>query len=71
MEELNIEEMTTLRGGFRESNRSVIIARDNEAIAVNANVFLRSANRSGGIGSITQFAEANAGNQNVSVTQSA
>jgi hypothetical protein len=70
MKELSIEEMTSLRGGFHDRNRATVIARDNTAIAVPVNVVIGSANRSGGLGGVTQAASANAGNQSVSITQS-
>jgi hypothetical protein len=70
MEELSIEEMTSMRGGFRDRNRATVIARDNTAIAIPVNVVLHSANHSGGLGGVTQFATANAGNQDVTIDQS-
>ncbi len=61
MEELSIEEMTLLRGGAK----NVAVDKNNFALAVDATVDIGSANRSGGIGDVDQFAEALAGNQTV------
>jgi hypothetical protein len=65
MKELSIEDMTSLQGGFRDRNRATVIAEGNTAVSVNAAI--RSGNRSGGV---TQLADANAGNQDVSISQS-
>ncbi len=62
MEELSIEEMTSLRGGAK----NVAIDNYNLAVAVDATLDIRSANRSGGIGFVDQEALAEAGNQFVS-----
>jgi len=65
MQELNSEEMTSVRGGFLNNAVSIIKAFDNEADAVN--VIKGTANRSGGIGSATQAGESLAGNISATV----
>jgi len=81
MKELNIEEMTSLRGGvldftnsLNDSNLSVILSLGNTATAASTNAETNSNNAVGsrsvaGQGSIMQLASASAGNQSVSLTQ--
>ena len=69
MQELNSEEMTSVRGGFLNNAVSIIKAFDNTAEAVN--VIKGTANKSGGIGSVTQAGEAAAGNITATVVQAA
>ena len=68
MKELNIEEMTALRGGFK--NKAVVISKDNEATSTATSTIRGSANRSGGLGAVMQAATASAGNQSVTIDQS-
>lgn len=70
MKELNIEEMTALRGGFHFKNAAVVIAKDNEAESTVRSTIRGSANHSGGLGAIMQAATASAGNQSVAIDQS-
>ena len=79
MEELTIEEMTSLKGGlFDETNLANVASFDNTAIAAAVNVESNSNNALAidgslavaGQGDIWQKAKANAGNQFVNITQS-
>ena len=79
MEELTIEEMTSLKGGFfDETNAAVVTALGNIAIAAPVNVETNANNASAAFGSIAsagqghiiQNANANAGNQAVAISQS-
>jgi hypothetical protein len=82
MKELNIEEMTSLRGGVFDfsnslngSNIAAIVAAGNTATSVAINTEVNANNANGfhsaaGQASISQLASANAGNQSVSLTQS-
>jgi hypothetical protein len=69
MKELSIEEMSALRGGFLNFNRASVVAAGNTATSLNVAAIVGSANRSGGIGAVEQEAQANAGNQEVSIHQ--
>jgi hypothetical protein len=81
MKELNIEEMTSLRGGvldfsnsLNDSNFALVLSLGNTATATSANVEANSNNAVGsrsvaGQGSIMQLTSASAGNQSVSLTQ--
>jgi len=81
MNELNIEEMTSLRGGvldfsnsINDSNLALVLSLGNTATATSANVETNSNNAVGspsvaGQGSIMQLTSASAGNQSVSLTQ--
>jgi len=81
MKELNIEEMTSLRGGvldfsnsLNDSNFALVLSLGNTATATSANVEANSNNAVGsgslaGQNNISQATLANAGNQTVSLTQ--
>jgi hypothetical protein len=81
MKELNIEEMTSLRGGvfdfsksLNDSNIAAIVATGNTAtsLGINAEINANNANGFGSVagqGNVLQSASANAGNQSVSLTQ--
>ena len=81
MKELNIEEMTSLRGGvldfsnsLNDSNFALVLSLGNTATATSANVEANSNNGVGsgslaGQASIMQLTSASAGNQSVSLTQ--
>jgi hypothetical protein len=79
MEELTIEEMTSLKGGlFDETNLANVVSYGNTAIAAAVNVESDSNNAAAAFGSaafagqgdIYQKAKANAGNQFVNILQS-
>jgi hypothetical protein len=79
MEELTIEEMTSLRGGqYDETNLADVVSYANTAIAAAVNVESNSNNAlasygslaAAGQGDIWQKAKANAGNQFVNIAQS-
>jgi hypothetical protein len=81
MKELNIEEMTSLRGGvldfsnsLNDSNLALVLSLGNTATAASANAETNSNNAVGsrsvaGQGNIMQLTSASAGNQSVSLTQ--
>ena len=81
MKELNIEEMTSLRGGvldfsnsLNDSNLALVLSLGNTATAASVNAETNSNNAVGsrsvaGQGSIMQLTSASAGNQSVSLTQ--
>jgi hypothetical protein len=81
MKELNIEEMTSLRGGvldfsnsLNDSNLALVLSLGNTATAASVNAETNSNNAVGsrsvaGQGSIMQLTSASAGNQAVSLTQ--
>lgn len=79
MEELTIQEMTSLKGGLGdETNLAQVLSSGNTAIAAAVNVESNSNNAAAAFGSaaaagqgdIWQKAKANAGNQFVNITQS-
>jgi hypothetical protein len=79
MEELTIQEMTSLKGGLGdETNLANVASFGNTAIAAAVNVESNSNNAAAGFlsaaaagqGDIWQKAKANAGNQFVNITQS-
>ena len=81
MKDLNIEEMTSLRGGVLDfsnslngSNIAAIVAAGNTATSTSVNVETNANNAFGsgslaGQNNISQATLANAGNQTVSLTQ--
>jgi hypothetical protein len=81
MKELNIEEMTSLRGGvldfsnsLNDSNVALLLSTANTATSAAVNVETNTNNANGsmsaaGQNNIMTLASANAGNQSVSLTQ--
>lgn len=69
MKELSIEEMTALRGGFKNKSVAVVVSKYNEAESSASSRISHSANDSGGIGAVMQAATASAGNQAVTIDQ--
>jgi hypothetical protein len=81
MKELNIEEMTSVRGGvldfsnsINDSNFAFVLSLGNTATAASVNAETNSNNAVGsrsvaGQGNIMQLTSASAGNQSVSLTQ--